>query len=237
MRPASRWLTMNSAKDTDPNYSILNTLTSACKDEKGKFQFKLLWPKKKGNKHNIWKQSTNPITGKNTKVAGYEAVDVKLKENFKGLESGYLHGGANPRALLVGSVTDGKSSACGPCLLLPRSRTFPSSLPTTANVIHTVTEQWNYQVASTQAYNGGIHGASGNAETQVELYVMCEAGPDYVRVAVVRVCAMKSCAKLSRSRLFFYPHPPPKYIYIYIYTRPFDCINTKQQAPNGKVCE
>ena len=107
MNPASKWLSVNPTKPKDPNYSILNTLDNKCKDDKGKFEFKLVWPKRKGANYNIWKQSTNPVTEKTGKVKGYEAVDVKYKSNlWGGLESGYVHS-KSPPALLDGSVNHG----------------------------------------------------------------------------------------------------------------------------------
>ena len=111
MNPASKWLSVNPTKPKDPNYSILNTLDNKCKDDKGKFEFKLVWPKRKGANYNIWKQSTNPVTEKTGKVKGYEAVDVKFKSNlWGGLESGYVHS-KSPSALLDGSVNHGKLRA------------------------------------------------------------------------------------------------------------------------------
>ena len=110
MKPASKWLSVNPKKPNDPNYSVLNTLDNKCKDDKGKFQFKLVWPKRKGANYNIWKQTTNPVTEK-TKVTGYEAVDVKFKSQYwAGLESGYVHS-KTPPALLDGSVNHGKVCA------------------------------------------------------------------------------------------------------------------------------
>merc|ERR1712048_986568 len=106
LKPASKWLSVNPTKPTGPNYSVLNTLDNKCKDDKGKFQFKLVWPQRKGANYNIWKQSTNPVTEK-TKVQGYEAVDVKFKSQlWGGLESGYVNS-KTPPALLDGSVNHG----------------------------------------------------------------------------------------------------------------------------------
>ena len=107
MKPASKWLSVNPTKPTGPNYSVLNTLDNKCKDDKGKFQFKLVWPQRKGANYNIWKQSTNPVTEK-TKVQGYEAVDVKFTSQYwAGLESGYVNS-KTPPALLDGSVNHGR---------------------------------------------------------------------------------------------------------------------------------
>ena len=107
MNPAIKWLGVNPTKPSDPNYSILNTLDNKCKDDKGKFMFKLVWPKRKGANYNIWKQSTNPVYEKTT-VQGYEAVDVNFNSQlWGGLENGYIHG-PTPSALLDGSVNHGK---------------------------------------------------------------------------------------------------------------------------------
>ena len=107
MKPASKWLSVNPTKPTGPNYSILNQLDNKCKDDKGKFEFKLVWPKRKGANYNIWKQSTNPVTEK-TKVQGYEAVDVKFTSQYwAGLESGFVHS-KTPPSLLDGSVNHGR---------------------------------------------------------------------------------------------------------------------------------
>ena len=103
--PVSKWKSVNSDKPDGPNYSILNKLDNSYKGKDGKFTFKLVWPLRSGDNHNIWKQSTNPVTETTKKVAGYEAIDVKFtSQNWGGLESGYLHGGATPNALLDGSV-------------------------------------------------------------------------------------------------------------------------------------
>ena len=172
LNPASKWLSVNPTKPEDPNYSILNTLDNKCKDDKGKFEFMLVWPKRKGNNYNVWKQSTNPVTEK-TKVQGYEAVDVKFKSSkWGGLESGYLHS-KTPPALLDGSVNHGKVHVCtfwfAGALLLPP--------PTTAFffLTHTVTGSYFYAVGSIRKWEGGFPGPSG-AETQVELYVKCTSG-------------------------------------------------------------
>ena len=103
LKPADKWLSVNPTKPTDPNYSVLNTLDNKCKDDKGKFQFKLVWPKRKAPNYNVWKQSTNPVTEK-TKVQGYEAVDVNFKDQYwGGLQNGHVDTNA-PNALLEGSV-------------------------------------------------------------------------------------------------------------------------------------
>ena len=105
--PVSKWKSVNSDKPDGPNYSILETLDDSYKGKDGKFTFKLVWPLRSGDNHNIWKQSTNPVTETTKKVAGYKAIDVKFTANkWGGLESGYLHGGS-PSALLDGSVNDG----------------------------------------------------------------------------------------------------------------------------------
>ena len=124
MNPASKWLSVNPTKPKDPNYSILNTLDNKCKDDKGKFKFKLVWPQRKGANYNIWKQSTKPTD--KTKVQGYEAVDVKFKSNrWGGLESGYLSN-KNPPSLLDGSVNHGKQFffLAGALLLPPPTTAF-----------------------------------------------------------------------------------------------------------------
>ena len=87
------------------DYSALSTLDDSFKGADGKFEFKIVWPQKSGNNYNIWKQITNPITETKTSVSGYEAVDIKFTSNhWGGLESGYRHGGSNPRSLLDGST-------------------------------------------------------------------------------------------------------------------------------------
>ena len=104
---ASEWQNLNSDDPSNPNYSILDTLDDSCKDDQGKFEFKLVWPQRSGDNYNVWRQSTNPVT-EVTAVEGYEAVDVKFtSQHWEGLESGHLHGGDNPYAILDGSVTHG----------------------------------------------------------------------------------------------------------------------------------
>ena len=171
---------MNPTKPTDPNYSILDSLDNKCKDDKGKFEFKLVWPKRKGPNYNIWKQSTNPVTEK-TKVQGYEAVDVKFKSQmWGGLESGYLNS-KTPPALLDGSVNHGKVCAehVWSCCFAdhPRLRFVVVVVVVVVVVAHaqTATGNWYYAVGSTGKWGAGMPGAS-DAETQVELYVKCKLG-------------------------------------------------------------
>ena len=105
LHPATKWLSVNSNKPSNPNYSILNTLEQ-CRDEKGQFELKIVWPRRKGKNYNIWRQSTNPVTQK-IPVSGYKAVDVNFKtQRWGGLENGYLKSSVqnNPPALLDGSV-------------------------------------------------------------------------------------------------------------------------------------
>ena len=105
-----KWLSVNPDDPTNPNYSILDTLDQDCKDDKGRYEFKLVWPKRKGKNYNIWRQTTNPVKRK-TKVRNYEAVDVTFtSKHWGGLESGYFRGGSNPPALLDGSVNHGRVS-------------------------------------------------------------------------------------------------------------------------------
>ena len=105
--PASEWQNVNSDDPSNPNYSILDRLGDSCKDDQGKFEFRLVWPQRAGDNYNVWRQSTNPVT-EVTAVEGYEAVDVNFDESFwGGLENGHLHGGDTPRALLDGGVNEG----------------------------------------------------------------------------------------------------------------------------------
>ena len=88
LSPPTRWLSVNPTDPSGPNYSILNML-ERCRDDKGKFELKLVWPQRQGsNNYNIWRQSTNPVT-QEVPVRGYEAVDVKYTANhWEGLENG-----------------------------------------------------------------------------------------------------------------------------------------------------
>ena len=116
--PASKWLSVNPTDPDSPNYSILNTLGDDCKNVQGKFEFKIVWPKRQGNNYNIWHQSTNPVTDEKAPVAGYEPVDVKFTANsFGGLENGKLHSG-NPPALLDGTIRKMRV-CCLACLKAP----------------------------------------------------------------------------------------------------------------------
>ena len=109
---ANKWLCVEPTKPSNPNYSILAMLGDDCKDDKGKFEFKIVWPKRKGPNYNIWRQSTNPVTDK-VKVEGYEAVDVKFNgAKWGGLENGALHADGNQMALLDGSVNHGIIRPC-----------------------------------------------------------------------------------------------------------------------------
>ena len=104
---ASEWQNLNSDDPSNPNYSILDQLDDGCKNDQGKFEFKLVWPQRSGDNYNVWRQSTNPVT-EVTAVEGYEAVDVKFTSQYwSGLESGHLHGGDDPYAVLDGSVNHG----------------------------------------------------------------------------------------------------------------------------------
>ena len=114
LSPATRWLSVNPMNPTSPNYSILNTL-ERCRDDNGQFELKIVWPHKKGDNYNIWRQSTNPVTQK-VPVRGYQAVDAKFTaEYWGGLENGFTkvddfyHGQAP--ALLDGSVNHGRICA------------------------------------------------------------------------------------------------------------------------------
>ena len=107
LHPATKWLSVNPTNPSSPNYSILNTLGDKCKYN-GKYEFKLVWPRRKGANYNIWRQSTNPVTDK-VPVRGYEAVDVKFTaQGWGGLENGYLQNRGNPPALLDGTVNHRK---------------------------------------------------------------------------------------------------------------------------------
>ena len=109
---ANKWLCVESTNPLSPNYSILTMLGDDCKDDKGKFEFKIVWPQRRGPNYNIWRQSTNPVTDK-VKVEGYEAVDVKFNgAKWGGLENGALHADGNQMALLDGSVNHGISRPC-----------------------------------------------------------------------------------------------------------------------------
>ena len=105
---AKKWLCVKSTDPSSPNYSILAMLGDDCKDDKGKFEFKIVWPQRRGPNYNIWRQSTNPVTDK-VPVRGYEAVDVKFTaQGWGGLENGYLQNRGNPPALLDGTVNHRK---------------------------------------------------------------------------------------------------------------------------------
>ena len=105
MSPASKWLSVNPTNPDKPNYSILNTLGDECRNIQGKFEFKIVWPKKHGHNYNVWRQSSNPVTDELVEVTGYEPVDVTFNANFfGGLENGKLHRPKNPVSLLDGSV-------------------------------------------------------------------------------------------------------------------------------------
>ena len=141
------------------SYSILSELTDSFKGSDGKFEFKLVWPKKSGNNYNIWKQSTNPITETKASVSGYEAVDINFVDNnWGGLESGYKHGGSNPSALLDGSKHGARAHT--PTL-------YPQMLYAHTGVNN---DYYFYAVGSGSSWKGGIPGAS-SPESQVELWV------------------------------------------------------------------
>ena len=96
---------LNPSKPNGPNYSILNTLSDKYKDPKnGKFTFKLVYPRStEANAYNIWKQETNPA--KDSKVTGYQEVDVNIRCNrWGGLEK------SGSGALADGSVNHGNVS-------------------------------------------------------------------------------------------------------------------------------
>ncbi|CAJ1454875.1 unnamed protein product [Effrenium voratum] len=77
------------------NFAMLDELEGF--RQNGAFTFKLSWPKS-GLKDQIWKQTSNPVTG-DGEVTGYEAIDVPYTGNGWG---GLRHG--KGKALLDGSV-------------------------------------------------------------------------------------------------------------------------------------
>ena len=107
--PVSKWLSVNPKNPKSPNFSILNTLDNGYRGSDGKFTFMIKWPLRKGKNTNIWKQYTNPVQKAGSlDVEGYDAVNVNFRNNrWRGLESGYKHGGNNPVALIDGSVNHG----------------------------------------------------------------------------------------------------------------------------------
>ena len=171
LHPATRWLSVNPNKPSNPNYSILNTL-ERCRDARGQFTFKIVWPRRKGKNYNIWQQSTNPVTQK-IPVSGYKAIDVNFKtQRWGGLESSYLHSKDykdNPPALLDGSINHRTSSIIKCVFKPPRSRFVIAS-----KCYHSPA-YWYYAVGSIAPWSGGIPGAN-SAESQVELYAKCSAG-------------------------------------------------------------
>merc|ERR1719231_505537 len=79
----SKWKSVNAEKPDSPNYSILDRLDNKYKDSDGKFTFKIVWPLRNAEaNHNVWKQSTNPVTETKQKVIGYEPIDIKFKDNY-----------------------------------------------------------------------------------------------------------------------------------------------------------
>ena len=143
MKP-EEWLCVDGNKPLYPNYSILKMLGDDCKDDKGKFEFKIIWPEKERPNYNIWRQSTNPVTEK-VKVKGYEAVDVNFAGHYwGGLENGALQANLDyaesdhsvkQLALLDGSVDHGISRPCSRyiCLIHLNTRTSPAP-PTTKDI-------------------------------------------------------------------------------------------------------
>ena len=84
-------------------YDCIRVCVYVCRDNEGKFEFTIIWPRRKGANYNIWRQSTNPVIDTKYRVQGYEAVDVKFTGLYwGGLESGFLHS-TDPSALLDGS--------------------------------------------------------------------------------------------------------------------------------------
>ena len=104
--PAASWLHMSDGGESSPNYSILDQLES-CRSS-GVFVFKVFWPKgditKAEPSHNIWRQSSNPLTVGPTE--GYVPIDVqRTAHGFGGLTFGLSK--ANKEALLCNNCDGG----------------------------------------------------------------------------------------------------------------------------------
>ena len=67
-------LSLNEEYPGSDNFSILEDLEKFRLAE-GKFEFKLVWPNREGANHQIWKQSTNPVTSTSGGVDGYEVYN------------------------------------------------------------------------------------------------------------------------------------------------------------------
>jgi len=101
-KPVNDWMSVNPTDPGNDNYSILDQLDDTMRGGDGKFEFKIVWPKRTGKNFNQWKQTSNPVTasGSHSGVTGYEAVDVTYTDrNWGGLEKG-----CKDQSLLDGSA-------------------------------------------------------------------------------------------------------------------------------------
>lgn len=130
--PAEKWNNMVDGGESSPNYSILDQLET-CRSG-GVFIFKTLWPKgdiaKPEPSHNIWRQSSNPLTVGPTQ--GYVPIDVQRPEHdFRGLTFGMSKD--NKLTLLCNQCDSGNwwhalgalaGPWCVPCLIRLGGETF-----------------------------------------------------------------------------------------------------------------
>jgi hypothetical protein len=85
--PKDQWKSVNAKNPESPNYSILNKLDDSVRGVDGKFEFKIVWPKRAGDNFQHWRQTSNPMEMKKPGVVGYEAITCPHTGNkWGGLE-------------------------------------------------------------------------------------------------------------------------------------------------------
>jgi hypothetical protein len=105
-KPIDEWRSVNPGDRKAPNFSVLDRM-ERFKNKQGVFKFKMQWQGCDRDKPQIWSQTSNPLTSKNS-VEGYTAIDVPYPladcrtDQFHGLAAGH------PSALLNGQKDDNR---------------------------------------------------------------------------------------------------------------------------------